>query len=227
MANLYQLRRTLLSDHTDINASYRSIRTLSSWQGHSTWASRVAPKFEPLHRDMDTFDEDWNEFNDINKVIIRQQIRTEYKVGFPHPYNSLPRSGKISPYRTPKNVYVRTGDPNLPAFYSDAIINPISLRDVVPKNVTLVLHEDTIFGPNDEDEDDFELPDEVAPFLEDKELENDRTADAIALRWAHNPYNRRPGRMRWVQDILLVKNWYLEHCPPTNPLKSASRSRSC
>jgi hypothetical protein len=32
------------------------------------------PKFEPLYRDMDTFDEDWNEFNDIGKVIIRQQI---------------------------------------------------------------------------------------------------------------------------------------------------------
>ena len=97
---------------------------------------------------------------------------------------------------------------------------------MVPKNVPLVLQEDTIFGPNDEDEDDFELPDEVAPFLEDKELENDLTADAIALWWAPNPYNRRSGRMRWVQDIPLVKNWYLEHSPQTNPLKSASRSRS-
>jgi pre-mRNA-processing factor 8 len=28
------------------------------------------PKFEPLYHDMDTFDEDWNEFSDINKVII-------------------------------------------------------------------------------------------------------------------------------------------------------------
>ena len=38
------------------------------------------PKFEPLFRDMDTRDEDWNEFNDINKLIIRTPIRTEYKV---------------------------------------------------------------------------------------------------------------------------------------------------
>ena len=37
------------------------------------------PKFEPLFRDMDTRDEDWNEFNDINKLIIRSPIRTEYK----------------------------------------------------------------------------------------------------------------------------------------------------
>jgi pre-mRNA-processing factor 8 len=28
------------------------------------------PKFEPLYRDMDMFDKDWNEFNDISKVII-------------------------------------------------------------------------------------------------------------------------------------------------------------
>lgn len=41
------------------------------------------PKFEPLFRDMDTRDEDWNEFNDINKLIIRTPIRTEYKVGGP------------------------------------------------------------------------------------------------------------------------------------------------
>jgi len=26
--------------------------------------------FKPLYCDMDTFDEDWDEFNDINKVII-------------------------------------------------------------------------------------------------------------------------------------------------------------
>ena len=42
------------------------------------------PKFEPLFRDMDTRDEDWNEFNDINKLIIRSPIRTEYKVGPPN-----------------------------------------------------------------------------------------------------------------------------------------------
>ena len=29
------------------------------------------PKFEPLYRDMYDEDEDWNEFNDINKIIVR------------------------------------------------------------------------------------------------------------------------------------------------------------
>ena len=35
-------------------------------------------------------DEDWNEFNDINKIIIRQPIRTEYRIAFPYLYNNIP-----------------------------------------------------------------------------------------------------------------------------------------
>ena len=50
------------------------------------------PKFEPLYRDIYEEDEDWNEFNDIHKIIVRHQIRTEYKIAFPHLYNSRPRS---------------------------------------------------------------------------------------------------------------------------------------
>jgi len=38
------------------------------------------PKFEPMFRDLEDEDEDWNEFNDINKIIIRQPIRTEYVI---------------------------------------------------------------------------------------------------------------------------------------------------
>lgn len=41
-------------------------------------------------------DEDWNEFNDINKIIIRQPIRTEYRIAFPYLYNSLPYQVHLS-----------------------------------------------------------------------------------------------------------------------------------
>lgn len=54
------------------------------------------PKFEPMFRDMDTRDEDWNEFNDINKLIIRSPIRTEYKVAFPYLYNNRPRKVSVN-----------------------------------------------------------------------------------------------------------------------------------
>ena len=56
------------------------------------------PKFEPLHWDLIEKDEDWNEFNDINKVIIWGKIWTEHKVAFPFLYNSKPRSVEISTY---------------------------------------------------------------------------------------------------------------------------------
>ncbi|KAF8837825.1 hypothetical protein BDN67DRAFT_1026093 [Paxillus ammoniavirescens] len=57
--------------------------------------------------------------------------------------------------------------------------------------------------------------------MEDKPLENDLTADAIALWWASDPYNHRSSQIKCAQDILLVKNcqWYLEHCPPNQPVK--------
>jgi pre-mRNA-processing factor 8 len=70
-----------------------------------------------------------------------------------------------------------------------------------------VSHEDELFGPNGADDDEWELPEDVEPFLADSSLENDQTADAIALWWAPAPYNTRSGRTRRAQDVPLVKNW--------------------
>jgi len=91
MANLYWLGGTLLSDQPDNNTSYLFDKKSFFTAKALSVAIPDGPKFEPLCHDMDAFDEDWNEFNDVNKVIIHQQIRTEYKVAFPHLYNSLPR----------------------------------------------------------------------------------------------------------------------------------------
>lgn len=41
-------------------------------------------------------DDDWNEFNDINKVIIRQPVRTEYRIAFPYLYNNMPHFVHLS-----------------------------------------------------------------------------------------------------------------------------------
>ena len=208
MANLYRLGRRLLSDHTDNNSSYLFDKKAFFTAKALNMAIPGGPKFEPLYRDMDTFDEDWNEFNDINKIIIRQPIRTEYKVAFPHLYNSLPRSVHLAPYHTSKNVYIRTEDPDLPAFYYDPLINPISTRSFAPRNLSPITHEDIVFGHNvEEDDDELEWPDEFEPFLDPEPLENGLTADAIALWWAPNPYNHRSGRTRRAEDVPLVKNW--------------------
>ncbi|GAM38269.1 U5 snRNP complex subunit [Talaromyces pinophilus] len=218
MATLYRLSHQLLSDVVDKN--YFHMFELNSFI--TAKALNVAmpggPRFEPLYKDIDPNDEDFGEFNAIDRIIFRSPIRTEYRMAFPYLYNSLPRSVKLSWYSHPQAVYVRSDDPNLPAFYFDPVINPISSRSVAPKNIT-VSHEDEIFGEGNNEDDDFELPGDVEPFLADEELYNSDTASAIALLWAPYPFDRRSGRMVRAQDVPLVKQWYLEHCPQGQPVK--------
>ena len=94
MSALHRLGRTLQSDFSWGDRNYFYLFDLKSF--YTAKALNVAipggPKFEPLYKDVESYDDDWNEFNDIRKVIIRQPIRTEYKVAFPHLYNSRPRS---------------------------------------------------------------------------------------------------------------------------------------
>ncbi|GAB1211438.1 Pre-mRNA-processing-splicing factor 8 [Aspergillus terreus] len=218
MATLYRLSHQLLSDVVDQN--YFHMFDLNSF--FTAKALNVAipggPRFEPLYKDIDPNDEDFSEFNAIDRIIFRAPIRTEYRVAFPFLYNTLPRSVKVSWYSHPQVVYVRTDDPNLPAFYFDPVINPISSRSVAPKNIT-VSHEDEIFGPGNNEDDEFELPGEVEPFFADEELYTPETASAIALWWAPHPFNKRSGKMVRAQDVPLVKQWYLEHCPQGQPVK--------
>ncbi|KAJ5340978.1 hypothetical protein N7541_010102 [Penicillium brevicompactum] len=218
MATLHRLSHQILSDVVDQN--YYHMFDLNSF--FTAKALNVAipggPRFEPLYKDIDPNDEDFSEFNAIDRIIFRAPIRTEYRVTFPFLYNTLPRSVKVAWYSHPQVVYARTEDPNLPAFYFDPVINPISSRSVAPKNIT-VSHEDEIFGPGNNEDDEFELPGEVEPFFEDEDLYTPDTASAIALWWAPHPFDKRSGKMVRAQDVPLVKQWYLEHCPSGQPVK--------
>ncbi|KAI1384862.1 PROCN-domain-containing protein [Hypoxylon trugodes] len=221
MAALHRLSRPLLSETVDQNYFY--LFDLKSFL--TAKALNVAlpggPRFEPLYKDIDPNDEDFGEFNAIDRIIFRFPIRTEYRVAYPYLYNSLPRSVQFNWYSHPQIVFTKSDDPNLPAFHFDPMINPISSRSVAPKNIT-ISHEDEIFGAGniEEPEDEaFELPAGVEPFLSDEELYTDDTSSAIALWWAPFPFDRRSGRMVRAQDVPLVKQWYLEHCPPKQPVK--------
>ena len=86
MSNLYRLAGQLLSDLTDRNYFYLFEDSAFVTAKSLNMCIPGGPKFEPMFRDMDTRDEDWNEFNDINKLIIRSPIRTEYKVS---PFNFI------------------------------------------------------------------------------------------------------------------------------------------
>jgi pre-mRNA-processing factor 8 len=219
MATLYRLSTALVSEVKDKNYFY-----LFELQDFLTAkALNVAlpggPRFEPLYKDVDPNDEDIGEFNAIDRIIFRNQVRADFRVAYPYLYNSLPRSVHLSWHSHPQVVFAPEKEPDLPTFHFDRRINPISSRTVAPKNVE-ISHEDELFGPgnNEEPEEDaFELPLGVEPFLADEDIENEDTTSAIELWWAPFPFNRRSGRMVRAQDVPLIKQWYLEHPPTDKP----------
>ena len=209
LACLYRMANQLMTDLVDDNYFY--LFDLKAF--FTAKALNVAipggPKFEPLVKDVLAAEDDWNEFNDINKIIIRQPIRTEYRIAFPYLYNNLPQYVHLSWYHTPNVVYIKAEDPDLPAFYFDPLINPISHRHAQSKTETASFDE----------EEEFELPDECVPFMQECPLYSDNTANGIALFWAPRPFHLRSGRTRRALDVPLVKSWYREHCPPGQPVK--------
>lgn len=219
MATLFRLSRPLISDVVDKNYFY--LFDLKSFL--TAKALNVAlpggPRFEPLYKDIDPNDEDFGEFNAIDRIIFRNPIRTEFRVAFPYLYNSLPRSVHLSWHSYPQVVFNRADDPDLPTFHFDRRINPISSRTVAPKNVE-VSHEDQLFGLGEDEEPEeeaLELPVDMEPFLAEDELAGAETSAAIELWWAPYPFNRRSGRTVRAQDVPLVKQWYLEHPPSDRP----------
>lgn len=209
MSTLYRLAGQLQSDIIDKNYFYLFDKKAFFTAKALNLAIPSGPKFEPLYKDIE-IDEDWNEFNDINKVIIRHQIRTEYRIAFPHLYNSRPRSVHISHYHYPSSVYIKTEDPDLPAFYFDPIINPIShFRHGDESNMDA----DEFF------DEDFFLDDDISPAFDLFPLSTELTASGIALLHAPRPFNLRTGSMKRAIDVPLVKSWFQEHCPSKYPVK--------
>ncbi|KAF4399746.1 hypothetical protein CsatB_012958 [Cannabis sativa] len=208
MATLHRLAGQLLSDLIDRNYFYLFDMESFFTAKALNMCIPGGPKFEPLYRDMEKGDEDWNEFNDINKLIIRSPLRTEYRIAFPHLYNNRPRKVKLGVYHTPMVMYIKTEDPDLPAFYYDPLIHPIPSTNKREKKVY-----------DDEDEDDLILPEGVEPLLKDTQLYTDTTAAGVSLLFAPRPFNMRSGRTRRAEDIPLVSEWYKEHCPPSYPVK--------
>ncbi|XP_062008199.1 pre-mRNA-processing-splicing factor 8A [Rosa rugosa] len=208
MATLHRLAGQLLSDLIDRNYFYLFDMESFFTAKALNMCIPGGPKFEPLYRDMEKGDEDWNEFNDINKLIIRSPLRTEYRIAFPHLYNNRPRKVKLCVYHTPMVMYIKTEDPDLPAFYYDPLIHPIPSTNKERREKKI-----------DEDDGTFILPEGVEPFLSDTQLYTDTTAAGVSLLFAPRPFNMRSGRTRRAEDIPLVSEWYKEHCPPSYPVK--------
>ena len=124
MANLYRLSNQLLSDIQDENYFYLFDKKSFFTAKALNVAIPGGPKYEPLDKDVEV-DEDWNEFNDVNKIILRNPIRTEYRIAYPYMYNDRTRHVAIPFYHHQASAYIKSDDPDQPAFYFDPIINPI------------------------------------------------------------------------------------------------------
>ena len=214
MSALYRIAAQLVTDVLDANYFYlfdkRSFFTAKALN----LAIPAGPKFEPLHRDEGADEEeDWNEFNDINKLIVRHAIRTEYRVAFPHLYNSRPRHVALAAYHHTAIQYIKTDDPDLPAFYFDAILAPIPAYKAAAKHFSSHIDEQK------EEEEDFVLPPALSPFFSSQPLFTPLTAAGISLYHAPRPFNLRTGHTRRALDVPLIKSWYLEHAPQSYPVK--------
>lgn len=105
----------------------------------------------------------------VNKIIIRHQIRTEYKIAYPYLYNSRPRSVRIGPYHAPSTMYLKPEDPDLPTFHFNPVINPIpaSKRKKRHQSSDDVSYKRNEMEEDDEEDDDFALPNGfAAPFAD-------------------------------------------------------------
>ena len=116
---------------------------------------------------------------------------------FPYLYTSRPRAVALAPYHHPPLYYVKPDDPDLPAFYFDPVVNPISAFRSKAVKV------------DDDSEDDFSVLG-LEPLLNERPLYTDATAGGIALYFAPRPFNLRRGRTRRAFDVPLVNAWFKE-----------------
>lgn len=207
MSNLYRLSTPLRNESYDTNQSY--LFNMESFLTSKALNTSIpgGPKFEPLYPNEE--EEDYNEFNAIDRVIFRNPIRSEYRIAFPHIYNSRPRSVELQKYQEPLFCVMSRNDDELelPEFYFDKSLNHISMENINKKYTRERVQNDTEFLEN------------IHPLMEDVKLNTPNLRDAIALYNAPFPFNRRSGKTVRAQDVALIKKWYLQHPDEDYPLK--------
>ncbi|KAJ1607668.1 Prp8 [Cryptosporidium canis] len=155
------------------------------------------PKFEPLNTALFDEDEDWNEFNDLNRVIFRSARRSEYKIAFPHLYNSLPKYVSTPVYHYSICTFTKPEDPDAPIFEFNEYYNPVLPNSYLLECIKKVDNENSSDSPVN-----------LIPFFDEFPLETNSTANGVLLFWSPFPFNIRSGPRRRSYDIQLLKDWY-------------------
>lgn len=210
MSNLYRLSTPLRDVVTDKNYYYLFNKKAFFTSKALNTSIPGGPKFEPLYPKED--EEDFNEFNSIDRIIFRIPIRSEYKIAFPHLYNSRPRSVELSWYNDPLSCLIQNDDDDdIPAYYFDPSLNPITFFDVSPNSTR---------SNKSIDEEELILSESFVPLMEEENLTTGETKDALALYNAPFPFSRKSGKMVRAQDVALIKKWYLQHPDEQYPVKT-------
>ncbi|CCW68908.1 unnamed protein product [Phytomonas sp. Hart1] len=201
------------------------------------------PKFEPppsIKQKED--DDDWTEFNDLRRVIHRDNplnprftMLTERQIAFPFLYGSEVSGVQVAPYRYSASVRVENDDPELPCFSFHPSLNPIKSlekkyteRDCIngvlcSSIVAFALTQQQIrnidgSGKTDEGKGNegilpsISLPQNFEPFLSELPLETSQTKAAMTLIFAPKPFNAFEGGLKRRVDVPLCESFYQD--PP-------------
>ena len=205
MSTLFRLSRQLVGDFTDPNSKFLfDIPALFTSKALNETIPG-GPRYEPLYRD-NNVNEEWNEFNDINKVIIRTPITTEHRVAYPFLYNNRPRSVSVAPFHHPSSSFVPLDSPDLQPFLTDSV-SPINFdKPLLPP-------------PNSPYREPLEF--DFDPLFTDlgESVFTENTYDTLSLFWAPQPFNFRSGKTQRAQDVPLLRNWYHRRSPLNQPVK--------
>lgn len=224
LAALYRLAQPLLPHVTDANYYYLFNKEAFFTAKSLNVVVPGGPKYEPLYKDKinDRDNEDFTEFNSIDRIIFRIPIKTEYKVAYPYLYNSFVKDVSVSWYHDSINTYVRDQETDTENKSQGRSFNfHLSYNPIIPHNFSTKRSEEALI---DFEVEDIELPQDFEPLMTTSDekplpLEPSHTNDAIQLWWAPYPYNRRSGKTIRAQDVALVKAWYKERPPPNAPIK--------
>lgn len=208
MANLYRLSTPLLPESSDPNSSYLfDSETLITSKALNIKLPG-GPGFEPLARKHKPEDDDFSEFNSLDRIIYRGKLRSEYRVAFPHLYNSMVDGVRNAVYCHQAYLKVHNDEPESPAFYFDSSLAPIGPCKV---------NETDEIGCTEEELDN--LP-SMKPLLSDLVLEPEGSVEALDLLGASGPFEKRSGKTRRAEDVALIKSWYQERPNSAAPVKT-------
>ena len=209
MSTLFRLSRPLVDQIVDPNTKY--LFDLPSLMTSKALNEVIpgGPSFEPLYTDKDP-NEEWTEFNDINKIIIRTTPSTEWRIAFPNLYNNRPRNISIAPYHYPSSCFAKFKSYVLPVFTIAENINTITTDDISEPNANI-----------EEEMEPFDV--NCEPLFNDIDFDDEKLqmkiADTLSLFWAPPPFNSRSGKTQRAQDVPLLRPWYSQRAPYKQPVK--------